>query len=81
MKVKWRWYAYGDGYQIAYSTSKTFASNKTKYITAGIFTDSKTIAGLTKGKTYYVRVRAFQKAGGKKYYGAWSNRKKIKIKK
>lgn len=81
MKVKWRWYAYGDGYQIAYSTSKNFTSDKTKYIAAGIFTDSKTIAGLTKGKTYYVRVRAFQKAGGKRYYGAWSNVKKIKIKK
>lgn len=81
MKVKWRWYAYGDGYQIAYSTSKNFASNKTKKISAGVFTDAKTIAGLTKGKTYYVRVRAFQKVGGKKFYGAWSNVKKIKIKK
>lgn len=81
IKVKWRWYPYGDGYQIAYSTSKNFAANKTKRISAGVFTDSKTIAGLTKGKTYYVRIRAFQKAGGKKYYGAWSNVKKIKIKK
>jgi len=81
IKVKWTWYAYGDGYQIAYSTKKNFDAKKTKRISAGVFTDSKTIAGLTKGKTYYVRVRAFQKAGGKKYYGAWSNVKKIKIKK
>ncbi len=81
IKVRWNWYAYGDGYQIAYSTNKYFASNKTKRISAGVFTDAKTIAGLTKGKTYYVKVRAFQKSGGRKYYGAWSNVKKIKIKK
>lgn len=81
MKVSWNWYAYGDGYQIAYSTNKNFAASKTKRIFAGVFTDAKTIAGLKKGKTYYVRVRAYQKSGGKKYYGAWSNMKKIKIKK
>lgn len=81
IKVRWNWYAYGDGYQIAYSTNKYFASNKTKRISAGVFTDAKTIAGLKKGKTYYVKVRAFQKSGGRKYYGAWSNVKKIKIKK
>lgn len=81
MKVKWTWYAYGDGYQIAYSTNKNFVSSKTKYIFAGVFTDAKTIAGLQKGKTYYVKVRAYQKSGGQKYYGAWSNVKKIKIKK
>lgn len=81
MKVTWNWYAYGDGYQIAYSTNKKFAASKTKRIFAGVFTDAKTIAGLKKGKTYYVRVRAYQKSGGKKYYGAWSNVKKVKIKK
>lgn len=81
MKVRWNWYAYGDGYQIAYSTNKYFSSGKTKKIFAGVFTDAKTIAGLSKGKTYYVKVRAYQKSGGKKYYGAWSNVKKIKIKK
>ncbi len=81
MKVKWVWYAYGDGYQIAYSTNKKFTSSKTKRIFAGVFTDAKTIAGLQKGKTYYVKVRAYQKSGGTKYYGAWSNVKKIKIKK
>ncbi len=41
----------------------------------------KTITGLKKGKTYYVRVRAYQKADGRKYYGNWSKVKKVKIKK
>ena len=48
---------------------------------AGIFTESKTITGLKKGKTYYFRVRAYKKENGKKYYGSWSNVKKITIKK
>ncbi len=81
IKAKWSWDAYGDGYQIAYSTTKKFKSNKTKLKNAGVFTDSKTISGLKKGKTYYVRVRTFQKADGVKYYGPWSNVKKIKLKK
>ena len=42
---------------------------------------SKTIAKLTKGKVYYVRVRAFKKVGSKKYYSAWSAAKKVKISK
>ncbi len=81
IKAAWTWYPYGDGYQIAYSTSKNFASAQTKRKSAGVFTDSKTISGLKKGKTYYVRVRAFQKSDGEKFYGAWSNVKKIKTKK
>ncbi len=81
IKAAWTWYPYGDGYQIAYSTSKNFASDQTKRKSAGVFTDSKTISGLKKGKTYYVRVRAYQKSDGEKFYGAWSNVKKIKTKK
>lgn len=80
-KVKWSWYSTEDGYQISYSTSKKFASGKTKVKNAGIFTESKTITGLKKGKTYYFRVRAYKKENGKKYYGSWSNVKKITIKK
>lgn len=81
IKVAWKWDAYADGYQIAYSQKKNFPSDKTKRKTAQIFTDSKTVSGLKKGTTYYVRVRAYQKEDGKKYYGAWSSIKKIKTKK
>ena len=81
VKVKWKWSAYADGYQIAYSQNKKFPSDKTNRKSANVFTESKTVSGLKKGKTYYVRVRAYQKSNGKKYYGAWSNVKKIKTKK
>ncbi|MCI9536790.1 MAG: hypothetical protein HFG35_00675, partial [Eubacterium sp.] len=39
------------------------------------------IKKLKKKKTYYFRVRAYRLEGTKKVYGAWSNMKKIKIKK
>ena len=47
---------------------------------AGKYAQDKTIRGLEKGKTYYVRVRAYKKVSGKKLYGKWSKVKKIRIK-
>ncbi|MBR1663888.1 MAG: leucine-rich repeat domain-containing protein [Ruminococcus sp.] len=66
------------GYQIAYSSSKKFAASKTK--TISVKTTGKTIKGLKKGKTCYVKVRAYKTVGGKKYYGAYSGVKKISVK-
>ncbi len=81
MKVSWEWYVSGDGYQIAYSKNRKFPSGKTAIKNVNCVYSSKTISKLSKGKTYYVKVRAYKKAGGKKYYGAWSKVKKVKIKK
>ena len=39
-----------------------------------------TVKKLKKGKTYFVRIRAFQKTANGKTYGSWSGVKKIKIK-
>ena len=64
------------GYQIAYSTSSKFTKSTTKY------TSSKTISKLKKGKTYYVKVRAYRKdSTGAKVYGSYSKVIKVKIKK
>jgi hypothetical protein len=80
IKVTWKKDTQATGYQIQYSTSKSFASgNKTVNITKNS-TVSKTVSGLTKGKTYYVRVRAYKTIDGKKVYGAYSAVKKIKCK-
>lgn len=67
------------GYQLQYSTSSNF--KKAKTITVGKNTAvKKTVAGLQKGKHYYVRVRTYKvvKAGDKttKYYSAWSKAKR-----
>lgn len=64
------------GYQIAYSTSSKFTKKTTKYTT------SSSIKNLRKGKTYYVKVRSYKKdSTGAKIYGAYSQVKKVKIKK
>ena len=41
---------------------------------------SKTITGLKKNTTYYVKVRAYKKINGKKVYGSYSGVKTIKTK-
>ena len=76
--VKWAKKS-GDGYQIQYSTSKNFKSKKSVTIKSSK-TVSKKIKKLKSKKTYYVRVRAYKKANGKNYYGAWSKVKKAKVK-
>ena len=81
MTVKWSSNAKATGYQIQYSTSKTFASGNKTATATGASTVSKTITGLTKGKTLYVRIRTFKTVGGKKYYSAWSAAKTVKVKK
>ena len=46
------------GYQIVYSTDKQFKKNVKKVTISGT---SKTLGKLAKGKTYYVKVRAYKK--------------------
>lgn len=64
-----------DGYEIKYSTSSSLSGVKT------VTTKSvgKSIKKLSKGKKYYVRIRAFTTLDGKKYYSKWSKAKRIKL--
>lgn len=67
-----------NGYQIQYATNSKFSGATGKTTTA----KSYTISSLTKGKVYYVRVRAYiVDSTGNKVYGSWSNSKNIKISK
>lgn len=79
-KVTWKKVKKAHGYEICYAKDSKFTKGK-KTAKAGASATTKTISKLTKKKTYYVRVRAYTKVSGKKYYGAWSNKKSIKIKK
>lgn len=67
------------GYQIRYAANKNMSGAKRKEISE----TSCTIKKLSKGKTYYVQVRMYQKesVSGKKSYGPWSKAKTVKIKK
>ena len=80
--VKWNKNAKATGYQIQYSTVKTFPGG-TKTKTAGVSSVnvSKVIQGLKKGSTYYVRMRSYKTVAKKKYYSAWSVMKTVNIKK
>ena len=81
MVVSWRKVSDAAGYQVSYSKKKNFKSGvKTVNIT-NKSTVSLTISGLTKKKTYYVRVRSYVVLNGVKKYSGWSAVKSVKIKK
>ncbi len=65
-----------NGFEIQYSTNKKFKKNVHKKILSGVSYKFKA----KKGKTYYVRVRAFRKNGIKNIIGAWSSVKRYKRK-
>ena len=79
MTVKWGKNPKASGYQVQYSTSKTFAGGNKIVSAAGTSTVSKVIASLTRGKTYYVRVRAYKTVNNVKFFSAWSAAKSVKI--
>ncbi len=66
------------GYQIVLATDKKFSKNVKKVTVSGTKTLTKTVTGLKKGKTYYVKVRAYKTVNGKKLYGAYSAAKSVK---
>lgn len=79
VSVSWKKKSNVSGYQIQYALNKKFTKNK-KCVSASKNKSSKTITGLKKKKTYFVRVRCFKSYKGKKYYGKWSSVKKIRVK-
>ena len=78
MTVTWKKISKAHGYRIQYSTSSDFSSPKMVTI-EGANTTSKTITGLTKGKTYYVRIRTYRTVSGTTYWSKWSAAKSVKI--
>ncbi|MBQ6392932.1 MAG: RICIN domain-containing protein [Eubacterium sp.] len=75
IKVTWKKQTGADRYQVQYSLKSSFKKAKVKNAaSAGI-----TIKKLKTGRTYYIRLRAYNNT--LKKWGAWSKRKKVKIKK
>lgn len=62
------------GYQVMWSTTSTFTSNKKS---VKVKTTTATVTTARSGGSYYVRVRAYVKRGSKYYYSAWSNSKHV----
>ena len=69
------------GYEVQYSTNKNFKSgNKTVSIKKNK-TTSNTVKKLKAKKKYYVRIRTYKTASGKKIYSDWSKSKNVTTKK
>lgn len=79
MTVSWKGMSNISGYQLQYAQNKKITKKK-KAKNINNYLRKKTIGGLQRKTTYYVRVRAYTKVSGKKLYGKWSKVKKVKIK-
>lgn len=64
------------GYQIQYGTKKKMRPAKI----VSTRTSRVTLKKLKKNRIYYVRARAYRTENGRRVYGAWSSKKKIKVK-
>jgi len=77
-KITYKKVSKAKGYQITYSTSSSFKNAKKVTTTS----TSKVLKDLKKGKTYYVKVRAYKQDSAKNnIYGYYSSVVKVKIKK
>lgn len=69
IKITWGTVSGASGYQIYRAESETGSYKKIKETTATTYTDS----GLTTGKKYYYKVRAFRNQGTKKVYSSFTS--------
>ena len=68
------------GYQLMYATNKKFTTGMETVTVKKFKTVRKKVTELRSRKKYYVRVRTFMTAGGKKYYSPWSKVKSVTTK-
>lgn len=81
IKASWKKVSgYAGGYQIYWAKDKSFKKVVAKTTVSGQSKTSYTGKNFTKGKKYYVKVRAYKVVNGTKYYGSWSNVKSITCK-
>lgn len=80
IKASWNKKSGANGYQIYYSRNKNFKKLSAKKIVKGGKKTSYVGKNFTKGKKYYVKVRAYKNVNGRKVYGKWSNVKSVKCK-
>ena len=79
MRIRYQKVTGAKGYEIVYATNRSLTASKVILDVKKTKTD---VPELPQGKTYYVKVRAYQMdENGKKIYGKYSSKKKIMIKK
>jgi uncharacterized repeat protein (TIGR02543 family) len=75
VKLTWSTVSGASGYEIVKSTSKTGSYTHLSNVSKTTYTNS----GLSKGKTYYYKVRSYKLVGSKKIYSDWSIVKAFKL--
>jgi hypothetical protein len=80
LEVKWSVNRNASGYQIVYSTNKSFKKAKSVDFSWNLYKNT-TIYNLKKNKTYYVKIRAYNWSDGKRIYSSYSSVLSKKIKK
>lgn len=78
VNAKWSNVSGETGFQLFYSSKSSGGFKKVKTYSKNVLEGSKT--GLTSGKTYYFRVRAYKKVDGKYIYSSFSSVKSVKVK-
>ncbi len=75
ISISWKNQKYADGYQVRYSRKADMSASTTKTVKG----NSISINGVTGGKLYHVRVRAYQKAddGTMLYGSSWADASEI----
>ncbi len=68
------------GYELQYSTNKSFKKHVKKVTFKKNKTVKKVAKKLKKGRKYYVRIRSYKTVSGKKLYSSWSAKRTVKIK-
>lgn len=77
IKVSWKKISTAKGYEILYADNKKFQTFKYVYVNR----KNHKLTGLTKRKSYYIKVRAYKSDKNGLLYGKWSGVKKVKVKK
>lgn len=81
IKVDWKKVdGYATGYQIYWSRDSSFSRIVSKTTVSGQSKTSYIGKDLTRGRRYYIKIRAYRTVDGTRYYGSWSNVKSIKAK-
>ena len=80
ISVTWKKVSGVKGYQVQVATNKKFKKNKKTVTIKKQKTTKATVKKLKAKKKYYVRVRTYKIANGKKVYSSWSKVKSVKTK-
>ncbi len=76
LNISWKKVSGATGYEVQYATNNKFTNGKK---TVTVKKNKVTLKKLKPKKKYFVKVRAYKLANGRKYFGKWSKVVKKKV--